>query len=155
MTIPATVSHATQSPSVNVYSIRSWLLAGLLILFCSPGWAAAAPEWFHTMAASCESGVTQDCLNAAVALKKGELSGKKIKQDPVKSKYYVDKAVRSGEKNCKQGDTLDCYTIGLLYFEGGGVIPTDFPRGLDMLQRSCRGGYKKACEWLDNSGLQI
>jgi TPR repeat protein len=40
-----------------------------------------------------------------------------------------------------------------MYFEGG-VIPTDLPRGLNYLQKSCRGGYKKACDWLDNSGLK-
>lgn len=154
MITPATTSHIAHSANANFRTIKAWLVVCLFSVICPNVMAAAAPDWFQTIASNCEAGVTQDCVNAAIALKKGELNGKKIKKDPAKAKYFTDKAVRSGEKNCKQGDSLDCYTIGLLHFEGGGIIPANIPRGLDFLQRSCRAGYKKACEWLDNSGLR-
>ena len=147
-------SNVSCPKTVAVITHKQWLFACILmgVSFSSMG---ATPGWFQTIVSSCEAGATQDCLSAAVALKKGELNGKKINKDPGRSKYYADKAIRAGDQNCKQGDSLDCYTIGLLYFEGGGVIPTNIPRGLDYLQRSCRGGYKKACDWLDASGLNM
>jgi len=154
--ISAKTSHLSYSKTTN-HAGKSWLIASLFLVIVPAVESTAiaeSPDWFQTIASSCEAGVTQDCLNAAVALKKGDLHGKKITKDPGKSQYYTNKAVRSGEKNCKQGDTLDCYTIGLLYFEGGGIIATDIPRGLDYLQKSCKSGYKKACDWLDNSGLR-
>ena len=115
----------------------------------------ASPPWFIEITSNCDAGVTQDCLSAGIALQRGQLKGKKIIKDKEKAKYYFNKAVKAGEQNCSQGDSLDCYTIGILYFEGGGIIPTNIPRGLEFLQRSCRAGHKEACSWLDNSGLQM
>lgn len=109
--------------------------------------------WLDTMKESCTKGSTQDCLNVGVAYMTGELNGNKVAKDPAQAKMYINDGLKMGEKRCKQGDNVDCYLIGLMYFEGG-VIPTDLPRGLNYLQKSCRGGYKKACDWLDNSGLK-
>ena len=95
----------------------------------------------------------QECLNAGVAYKTGQFHGNKVDKDPAKAKIYINDGLQLAQKNCNQGNTQDCYTIGLMYFEGG-VIPTDVPRGLDYFQKSCKGGSKQACEWLDNSGLQ-
>lgn len=101
----------------------------------------------------CDSGLTQACIDASVAYTLGEFKGKKVNKDKAKAKSYISKAVKRGQQNCQQGDSMDCYTLGLLFFEGGGIVPTDIPRGLQLLQKSCNGGYKKACSWLDNSGL--
>ena len=114
---------------------------------------AAEPDWLTPMISECDSGVTQECLNVGVAYTSGELKGKKVARDKSKARHYISKAVKRGQQNCLQGDNLDCYTLGLLFFQGGGIVPTDIPRGLEFLQRSCRGGYSKACAWLDNSGL--
>lgn len=102
----------------------------------------------------CDAGVTQACLDLGVVYSLGEHKGKKVKKDKAKARRYIKEAVKRGQQNCLQGDSFDCYTLGLLFFEGGGVVPTDIPRGLDFLQRSCKGGYQKACSWLDNSGLR-
>lgn len=119
----------------------------------APGYAAAAS--FESIMANCNAGATSDCLAVGIAYKAGEFKGKKITKDSAKSRQFIDQAVRFGEKNCQGGDPMDCYTIGLLYFEGGGIIATDVSRGLDYLQKSCRGGYKQACAWLDASGLKM
>lgn len=118
--------------------------------------AAPAPKsapWLETMKESCTKGSTQDCLNVGVAYMSGELNGNKIAKDPAQAKTYINDGLQMGQSRCKQGDYVDCYIVGLMYFEGG-VIPADLPRGLNYLQKSCRGGYKKACDWLDNSGLK-
>jgi len=114
--------------------------------------AAVSPD-FSAALNECNSGVTQQCLDVGVAYTKGLYKKQKVTQDKSKAKQFINQAVKQGQKNCKQGDNLDCYTLGLLFFEGGGIVPTDIPRGLEFLQRSCRGGYNKACAWLDNSGL--
>ena len=114
---------------------------------------AAAPGWLQNMEQNCNKGVLQDCLNAGWAYKTGEFQGKKVTKDPAKAELYINDGLQLATASCNQGNTQDCYTIGLMYFEGG-VIPTDVPKGLNYLQRSCKGGYKKACDWLDNSGLQ-
>lgn len=129
------------------FSLAVLMLANTSLAF------SAEPAWLTPMISECDSGVTQECLNVGVAYTKGELKGKKVTRDKAKAKHYVGKAVKRGQQNCMQGDNLDCYTLGLLFFQGGGVVPTDIPRGLEFLERSCRGGYKKACAWLDNSGL--
>ena len=134
--------------------MQSVLIVGLLTVWM--GAASAAPTtapWLDTMKESCTKGSTQDCLNVGVAYMTGELNGNKVAKDPAQAKMYIYDGLKMGEKRCKQGDNVDCYIIGLMYFEGG-VIPTDLPRGLNYLQKSCRGGYKKACDWLDNSGLK-
>ena len=133
--------------------IRS-AVAFTLFLVCFVSYAAIPPGLSAVMS-DCDAGVTKECLSAGVAFTRGSYKGKKVAKDKAKAKHYVNKALKSGERNCVQGDSMDCYTIGLLYFEGGGLVPTDIPRGLDFLRRSCRGGYKQACTWLDNSGLQM
>lgn len=134
-----------QSPVILV--LVSFLLSFPLIAF------AAAPDWLQAMEQNCNKGMMQDCINAGWAYKTGEFQGKKATKDPAKAKLYINDGLQLAQKSCNQGNTQDCYTIGLMYFEGG-VIPTDVPKGLNYLQRSCKGGYKKACDWLDNSGLQ-
>ena len=114
---------------------------------------SAEPPWLTALVSDCDSGMTEKCLNVGVAYTKGEFKGKKVAKDKSKAKQYIGKAVKRGQQNCLQGDSTDCYTLGLLFFEGGGIVPADIPRGLELLQRSCRGGYNKACAWLDNSGL--
>jgi TPR repeat protein len=138
---------------VNRIFTRS-AVAFTLFIICSASYAEIPPGLSAVMS-DCDAGMTKECLNAGVAFTRGDFKGKKIDKDKAKAKRYIDKALKSGERNCKQGDSLDCYTIGLLYFEGGGLVPTDIPRGLDFLRSSCRAGHKPACTWLDNSGLQM
>jgi len=114
---------------------------------------AAEPAWLTSMISECDSGVTKECLDVGVAYTRGELKGKKVVSDKAKAKHYINKGVKQGQQNCLQGDPMDCYTLGLLFFQGGGVVPADIPRGIEFLERSCRGGYGEACAWLDNSGL--
>ena len=129
-----------------------FLLLVCIVSFSLPVFAAA-PAWLQSMVESCNKGSTQDCLNAGVAYKTGQFQGNKVAKDPEKAKIYINDGLQLAQKSCDQGNTQDCYTVGLMYFEGG-VIPTDIPRGLNYLQRSCKGGYKQACDWLDNSGLR-
>jgi len=124
----------------------------MMLIFSAVSFSAESPE-FQAVLADCNSGMTQQCLDAGIALTKGQYKKIKVTKDKAKAKQYISQAVTQGQKNCMRGDNLDCYTLGLLFFEGGGVVPTDIPRGLDFLQKSCRGGYSKACAWLDNSGL--
>lgn len=130
------------------------LITSILLVTLSSIVSSAEPPGMTSSAADCDSGVSQACIDVAVAYTRGDYKGKKIKKDKAKAKTYVNKAVKKGKQNCLQGDSMECYTLGLLYFEGGGIIPIDIPQGLDYLQRSCKGGYKKACAWLDNSGLR-
>ena len=129
------------------------LLAAISFFTVWSGLVIAAPPWLDTMKDNCQKGSTQDCLNVGVAYMAGELNGNKVDKDPAQAKLYINDGLRMGEQRCKQGDYLDCYTIGLMYFEGG-IIPTDLSRGLNYFDKSCKGGYKKACDWLDNSGLR-
>lgn len=132
------------------------LIIFIILLITFPSFATSAePPGMAGTISDCDSGLTQACIDVGLAYKRGEYKGKKIKKDNAKSKKYVNQAINRGQQNCKQGDSTECYTMGLLFFEGGGVVPIDIPRGLDYLQRSCKGGYKKACEWLDNSGLRV
>lgn len=125
----------------------------VFVLLMSAGvYSTESPE-FAAVLADCNSGMTQQCIDVGVAYTRGTYKKSKVTKDKVKAKQYISQAVKQGQKNCLQGDTTDCYTLGLLFFEGGGIVPTDIPRGLEFLQRSCRGGYSKACAWLDNSGL--
>jgi len=142
--------------------LARFLMAGLVLIWVGTVFAAPAQQespapttapWLETMKESCNKGSTQDCLNVGVAYMAGELNGNKIARDPAQAKMYINDGLKMGETRCKQGDYLDCYTVGVMYFEGG-VIPTNLPRGLNFLQKSCKGGYKKACDWLDNSGLR-
>ncbi|HEY5603814.1 MAG TPA: hypothetical protein VIM41_11955 [Gammaproteobacteria bacterium] len=136
--------------------VKNHLICGLLaIIFFAlgTGAAVAAPAWLDKLKDSCRKGNTQDCLNVGVAYTAGELQGNKVDKDPQQARIFIDDGLRMGEQRCSKGNSQDCYTLGVLYFEGG-IIPTDIPRGLDYLQKSCRGGYKKACDWLDNSGLK-
>lgn len=122
-----------------------------IALSCASALAQPKPT-LKDMENNCESGNAEECINAGTAYSRGELYGKKVKQDKVKSQRLIKRGVRLGEQNCHRGDTKACYVLGILYFEGE-VIPPDFPRGLEMIQQSCNGGYEEACVWLQNSGL--
>jgi TPR repeat protein len=124
----------------------------MLLVYSSLAFSAE-PAWLSPIISDCDAGMTQQCLSVGVAYTKGELRGKKVTKDKAKAKQYIGKAVKRGQQNCLQGDNEDCYTLGLLFFQGGGVVPADIPRGLELLQRACRGGHARACAWLDNSGL--
>lgn len=128
------------------------LIVTMLLVYSSLA-SSAEPPWLSPIISDCDAGMTQQCLSAGVAYTKGELRGKKVTKDKAKARQYINKAVKRGQQNCLQGDHEDCYTLGLLFFQGGGVVPADIPRGLELLQRACRGGHAKACAWLDNSGL--
>jgi TPR repeat protein len=101
---------------------------------------------------SCNAGYFQDCLNLALVYEKGAFKEVKAKKNAALAKQYIKRGIQMGEDNCNSGVAKDCYYIGHIFFEGG-MVPTDMPRGLQYIQRSCQHGYKKACEWLDNSGL--
>ena len=114
----------------------------------------AKPGWLQSLEANCNAGQAQDCLNAGSAYLRGEFDNKKTGKDRAQAKKYIKEGLVVGEKNCKRNSLHDCYIIGVVYFEGE-LTPADFTKGLEYLQKSCRGGYKEACIWLENSGLRM
>ena len=127
--------------------ITACLLTGLWALS-----TYAAPASVKELESSCSGGYFRDCLNLGMVYQKGDFKGFKVNKDDALSKKYIHKGIQIGEENCKRGAAEECYFIGHLFFEGG-MVPSDVPRGLQYLQRSCKHGYQKACIWLDNSGL--
>ncbi len=114
--------------------------------------ATAPPKWAQDFEKGCERNSLQDCLNLAVAYSRGDHSGKKIDKDLKLAKSYTDRSVDMGTNGCKQGNLKYCYTLALLYFEGG-LINSDFTKALEYGNKACVGGLKEACEWLRSSGL--
>jgi hypothetical protein len=147
------VSSGMRTPLPAVRDLVRRSLIAMFFLTIWTGTAIGAPAWLDSMKDSCNKGSTQDCLNVGVAYLTGELRGNKVAKDPKQAKIYIDDGLRMGEQRCKKSDYVECYTVGVAYFEGG-MVPADMPRGLNFLQKSCKGGYKKACDWLDNSGLK-
>jgi TPR repeat protein len=137
---------------------KTILTLGTLLLcsfFVGPHTATAAeasPKWAQDLDKACERNSLQDCLNLAVAYARGEHAGKKINKDSMLAKSYVDRSVELGTSGCKQGNLKSCYTLALLYFEGG-LIESDFPKAIEYGNKACTGGLKEACEWLRSSGL--
>jgi TPR repeat protein len=111
-------------------------------------WAKSAQD----LEASCNSGYFEACLTLGMVYQKGQFKGVTAKKDKALAKKFIDRGVQMAEDNCASASAKDCYYIGHMFFEGG-MVPTDMPRGLRYLQKSCQYGYKKACDWLDNSGL--
>ena len=115
--------------------------------------AAATPlKWVQDMEKACERNSLQDCLNLAVAYSRGDYNGKKLDRDAKLSKSYADRSIELGTNGCKQGNLKSCYTMALLYFEGG-LINSDFQKSLEYGNKACVGGLKESCEWLRSSGL--
>ena len=136
----------------SILRLGTLLLCSLFIGPQSVTAAAPAPKWAQDFEKACARNSLQDCLNLAVAYTRGDHSGKKIDKDPNLAKSYTDRSVELGTSGCKQGNLKSCYTLALLYFEGG-LINSDFPKSLDYGNKACVGGLKEACEWLRNSGL--
>lgn len=109
-------------------------------------------KWPQDYEEACERNSLQECLNLAVAYSRGEYAGKKVEKNPILAKNYIDRSIQLGTHGCQQGNLKFCYTLALLYFEGG-LISTDFPKAIDYGNKACSGGLKEACEWLRNSGL--
>ncbi len=116
----------------------------------SPVYAEAG--WVTDMEDRCEKGDTTQCLALGTAYLKGELEGRKLKQDDTKAQHWLRKGTRMGEQNCHANIAADCYAMGLAYFEGR-IIQSDLPRGLELMQRGCDLKYEKACVWLHDSGI--
>jgi TPR repeat protein len=95
----------------------------------------------------------QDCLNLALAYSRGAHNGKKIEKNSKLARQFGERALETGSAACRQGNLKNCYMVGLLYFEGE-FVTSDFAKGLDYARKACVGGYKEACEWLKNSGVQ-
>ncbi len=114
--------------------------------------ATADSSWIVPLEDACDSGNTARCLDVATAYATGQLQEQTIKVDKAKSQQWVRKGLRLGEQKCQGGSATDCYTLGLAYFEGL-LVAADIPRGLQNMQKSCKGGYEKACIWLKDSGL--
>ncbi len=138
---------------------KTLLMFVMLSLFSLFGGLSAAmaaeaqlPKWVQDFEKACERNSLQDCLNLSVAFYRGEHNGKKINKDPKLAKSYTDRSVELGTTGCKQGNLKACYTLALLYFEGG-LIESDFPKSIEYGNKACTGGLKEACEWLHNSGL--
>ncbi|MGD8568417.1 MAG: hypothetical protein PVJ39_10040 [Gammaproteobacteria bacterium] len=118
-------------------------------------WAVSSQVMARTvedLKTSCNAGYFQDCLNLALVYEKGKFKEFKATKNAALAKQYIKRGIQMGEDNCNSGVASDCYYIGHIFFEGG-MVPTDMPRGLQYIRTSCQRGYKKACEWLDNSGL--
>jgi TPR repeat protein len=135
---------------------KAILITGALI-FCSLSLrsviaAETLPKWAQDLQKACERNSLPECLNLAVAYSRGELSGKKISKDPHLAKTYVDRSLELGASGCKQGNLKSCYTLAVLYFEGG-LIESDFQKAIEYGNKACTGGLKEACEWLHTSGL--
>lgn len=114
--------------------------------------AETQPKWAQDLEKACERNSLQECLNLAVAYSRGDHTGKKINKDLKLAKSYTDRSVELGTSGCRQGNLKYCYTLALLYFEGG-LIDSDFPKALEYGNKACVGGLKEACEWLRSSGL--
>lgn len=133
------------------------VIALFALLAISVTWSSATfakPGWLQGLEDNCNAGQAQDCLNAGSAYLRGEFDNKKTKKDRNKAKTYIREGLKTGEKSCKRNSLHDCYIIGVVYFEGE-LTAADFTKGLEYLQKSCRGGYKEACIWLENSGLRM
>jgi len=135
----------------SVLTLGTLLLCSFIGLHSATA-AEARPKWALDFEKACERNSLQDCLNLAVAFSRGELNGKKIDKDPKLAKNYTDRSVELGTAGCKQGNLKFCYTLALLYFEGG-LITTDFPKAIEYGSKACTGGVKEACEWMRNSGM--
>lgn len=135
---------------INTNCLR---LLGLGLLL-SGSLANAQSMSLKDLEAACENNKAEQCIDAGTAYARGELQGKKVKKDKLKSQRLIKRGTRLGEQSCNRGNARDCYVLGIVYFEGE-IISADFPRGLDMLQRSCSGGYQEACTWLENSGIHF
>jgi len=101
----------------------------------------------------CEKGQMQDCVSLALAYARGELGNKKIEKNPRVAKQFSDRAIETGSSACRQGNLKNCYMVGVMYFEGD-LVATDYAKGIEYVRKACVGGYKEACEWLKNSGVQ-
>lgn len=118
--------------------------------------AAAADtrqKWTQDYEKGCEKGQMQECLNLAVAHARGEFNGRKTEKNVTLSKQFSTRAIEVGTAACRQGNLKNCYMLGVMYFEGE-LVATDYAKGIDYARKSCVGGYKEACEWLKNSGVQ-
>ena len=138
----------------SISTLGTLLLCAWLVSLASTAVAAtvAPPKWAQDYEKACERNSLQDCLNLALAYSRGAFSGKKIDRDINLAKSYTTRSIDLGTSGCKQGNLKSCYTLALLYFEGG-LIETDYPKSIDYGNRACGGGLKEACEWLRNSGL--
>jgi TPR repeat protein len=131
-------------------------VAHVAVFITTPVLAAASdakPKWVGEFEKGCEKGQMQDCVNLALAYSRGAHNGKKIEKDPKLARHFGERALQTGSTSCRQGNLKNCYMVGLLYFEGE-FINSDFEKGLDYTRKACVGGYKEACEWLKNSGVQ-
>lgn len=115
---------------------------------------AAEPAWARSYIDACNSGDRSKCLILGSAFSRGEFQDKKFKKDRQQAQRYIKKGLRLGEQQCGQDKADACYDIGVMYFEGG-MVETDFPRGMEYVQKSCKLGYEKACVWLEDSGLNL
>jgi TPR repeat protein len=130
------------------------LTFGFVLLMKPLAFAAESrSKWMLDEQRACDRGSMQECLNLAVGHARGEVQGKKVERDANKSKQFTERAITAGNDGCRQGNLKYCYLLGVLYFEGE-LTPTDYGKGIEYARKACVGGYKEACEWLKNSGVQ-
>jgi len=152
--IAVLTDHVMERPTLKKSILT---LGALLLCLCFVRLDAAtatetSPKWAQDFEKACERNSLQECLNLAVAYTRGDHSGKKINKDPKLAKSYTDRSVELGTSGCKQGNLKSCYTMALLYFEGG-LLESDFPKAIEYGNKACTGGLKEACEWMHSSGL--
>lgn len=136
----------------SILTLGTLLLCSLFSGLHSASAAETRQKWPEDHEKACERNSLQECLNLAVAYSRGEHAGKKVTKDPKLAKSYIDRSMQLGTNGCQQGNLKFCYTLAVLYFEGG-LISTDFPKAIDYGNKACNGGLKEACEWLRDSGL--
>lgn len=54
------------------------------------------------------------------------------------------KANELWEKACNNGNTLGCYMLGVIYFDGKG-IKQDYSKAKDLFEKACTGGVFQGC----------
>ena len=141
--------------NISIFIRREFYVTLALMMFLIlPVSVNAAPGWLTDLETKCNAGQADGCLSAGAAYLRGEYDSKKVAKDKRKANMFIKDGLQQGERNCKRNSLHDCYIIGVVYFEGH-LTPADFSKGLQLLQKSCKGGYKEACIWLENSGIRM
>jgi hypothetical protein len=143
--------------STGIYS-RALLRHYLVVLLLGAGLAgiasaATTPRWLMEFENQCNAGSMKDCMNAASAYSLGKFHKYTVKPDKAKAEQYKQRVLQMGNQGCQNNENLaNCYLLGLMYFEGRAII-RDVPKGLQIVEKACKGGHQPACNWLDDTGV--
>ena len=89
-------------------------------------------------------GKNSDTKNIDTMCENGEISLCSAAGFSYANSGNIDKAIALYSNGCKSGDSLSCYLLGRLYFEGN-QIKQDFKKAIDLFSKSCKNGQKGSC----------